>query len=76
MLGCGKMSWAWIANTRDHFSDQVGIVDLVDLNAESAARRAAEFSYPEHGDGGVGNSQRTERRSPSLRSINEDEALF
>jgi predicted dehydrogenase len=43
MLGCGSMSAAWLENVRDHFSDRVEIVGFVDLNADNAARRAAEF---------------------------------
>lgn len=43
MLGCGSMSGAWLSCVRDHFSDRVEIVGLVDLDAGSAARRAAEF---------------------------------
>ena len=37
------MSGAWLQNVRDYFSDRVEIVGFVDLNAENAARRAAEF---------------------------------
>ena len=43
MLGCGNMSGAWLGSVRDFFSDRVEIVGLVDLNAENAARRAADF---------------------------------
>jgi len=43
MLGCGNMSAAWLGSVRDHFSDRVEIVGFVDLNAGSAAQRAAEF---------------------------------
>jgi len=45
MVGCGAMSGAWLGNVRDHFSDRVEIVGLVDLNAESAARRSAQYGF-------------------------------
>jgi len=45
MLGCGSMSRVWLRSVRDHFNDRVEIAGLVDLNAEIAARRAAEFGF-------------------------------
>ena len=45
MLGCGEMSGHWLAQIRDNLNDRVEIVGLVDLNAESTARRATEFGH-------------------------------
>jgi len=39
------MSGEWLKKVRDHFSERVEIVGLVDLNAESAAGRAKEFGH-------------------------------
>ena len=45
MLGCGSMSGEWLSKVRDHFSDRVEIVGLVDLNVDSAVNRAKEFGH-------------------------------
>lgn len=43
LVGCGSMSGAWLTPARDHFSDRIEIVGLVDLNLDAARKRAAEF---------------------------------
>jgi predicted dehydrogenase len=43
LVGCGSMSAAWLSPVRDYFSDRIEIVGLVDLNLESARKRASEF---------------------------------
>jgi predicted dehydrogenase len=43
MLGCGRMSGAWLCAVRDHFSERVEIVALVDILRKAASDRAKEF---------------------------------
>jgi predicted dehydrogenase len=43
LIGCGGMSGPWLTALRDHYSERVEVVGLVDLFEKSAAARAAEF---------------------------------
>lgn len=44
LLGCGSMSSEWLKSLRNHYSEQVELVGLVDLRKEAAMGRAREFS--------------------------------
>ena len=43
LVGCGGMSRDWLSVLRDHYSERVEVVGLVDLHEKAAAARANEF---------------------------------
>ena len=43
LVGCGGMSREWLSTLRDHYSERVEVVGLVDLHEKAAASRAGEF---------------------------------
>lgn len=48
LVGCGGITKAWLSACRDHFSDRLELVGFVDIQADAAKARAAEYAPGAH----------------------------